>query len=202
MSQRRFDTQRLVTLSVLIAIIILQTWVPFLGNINIPPFSITFIHVTVIVTTLWLGTKEGMIIGLVWGLNSLARSLIMPVSPLHLLIFSSPLVSVLPRVLMPLVVGGVAMAFHRKPNLHKAEGLVCGMLGSLLNTVFVLGAMALFKQSAFMQMKGVTDTAALWKLLGGIVVANGIPEMIVAGLVTPILLLALRTKFNRQKQSY
>ena len=50
-------TNQLVKLSVFVALIIIQSWVPMLGNIPTPVLSITYIHVTVILATLWLGWK-------------------------------------------------------------------------------------------------------------------------------------------------
>ena len=46
-------TNQLVKLSVFVALIIIQSWVPMLGNIPTPVLSITYIHVTVILATLW-----------------------------------------------------------------------------------------------------------------------------------------------------
>lgn len=188
-------TKRLVQLSLFMALIILQTWVPMLGNINIPPLSITFIHVTVIIATLWLGTYEGMAVGLMWGLNSLLRAYIQPVSPLHTLVFTSPLVSVLPRVLMPFIVGNLANFFRSRKLSKNLLGMLSGVAGSLLNTIFVLGAIALFKQAAYLQIKEITQPE-LWAVLGSIVVVNGMPEAIAAGIVTPAIYRAL----DRSKQ--
>jgi uncharacterized membrane protein len=61
-------TYRLVIRAILTAIIILQTMVPFLGFIPIGITSLTIIHITVIVAAIVLGTKDGMFIGLVWGI--------------------------------------------------------------------------------------------------------------------------------------
>lgn len=183
-------TKRLVQLGLFLALIILQTWVPMLGNINIPPLSITFIHVTVIVATLWLGTYEGMVVGLMWGLNSLLRAYIQPVSPMHVLVFISPFVSVLPRVLMPFVIGHIAQ-FLRSKNISKTLiGTISGGLGSLLNTIFVLGAIALFKQADYLSIKEIAQPE-LWAVLGGIVVTNGVPEAIAASIMTPAIYRAL-----------
>ena len=103
-------TKDLVRISLFMAIIILQSWVPFLGNITIPlyPLAITFIHVTVIVATLYLGTKAGVIVGGVWGVNSLIRAYVMPTSPMYIYVFNSPFVTILPRMLMPLIVGFIS----------------------------------------------------------------------------------------------
>lgn len=183
-------TKRLVQLSLFMALVILQTWVPMLGNINIPPLSITFIHVTVIVATLWLGTYEGMFVGAVWGINSLLRAYIQPVSPMHTLVFTSPLVSVFPRILMPLVVGLVVVFLRHKKVNKSVIGITGGLLGSILNTVFVLGSIAIFKQAEYLQIKDIAQPELL-TVLWGIVIANGVPEMIASGIITPAIYRAL-----------
>ncbi|MGF3073102.1 ECF transporter S component [Facklamia sp. P12945] len=189
-NQNAMKTKRLVILSIFMAIILLQTWVPFLGYIAIPPLNITIIHVTVIVATLWLGTKDGFIIGAFWGLNSLIRAYVMPTSPMYVYVFSSPLVSLLPRMIMPLIVGWFAHQAQDKIQ-DRLRYMIAGALGSILNTVFVLGAIGLFKQAEYSQISGA-NLDSLWQVLGGIVLVNGVPEMIFSILVTPILLNAVK----------
>lgn len=185
------QTKRLVRLSLFTAIVILQTWVPMLGYIDIPPVSVTVIHVTTIVAALWLGYVDGAIVGGVWGLNSLIRAFVQ--GTLMRDIFISPFVSVVPRILMPLIVAYVASKLRK----HKAEttfiGLTCGMLGSALNTILVLGAITLFKQNNFVTALGLEPTA-YWLTIKGIIVSNGIPEMIAAGIITPAIYRALNRK--------
>ena len=71
-------TYRLVIRAILTAIIILQTMVPFLGFIPIGITSLTIIHITVIVAAIVLGTKDGMFIGLVWGIFTIIRASLVP----------------------------------------------------------------------------------------------------------------------------
>lgn len=185
------NTNELVKLSLFIAIIILQSWVPLLGYIAIPPLSITFIQVTVIIATLWLGIGQGIIVGFAWGVNSLIRAYVMPTSPMYIYVFRSPLVTILPRMLMPLVVGLVAHYLLKNRTSWRVNAIVSGLLGSLLNTVFVLGAIALFRRNEYLSIQGASMDN-LWTILGGIVVVNGIPEMILSAFVTPAILIALR----------
>lgn len=193
-------TTQMVRLALFFALITIQTWVPFLGNINIPPLSITFVHVTVIVAVLWLGTKEGVIVGAVWGLNSWVRSLVMPVSPLHALVLSSPIISVLPRILMPLIIGYVYRhMMNGKTGENHWRLSFLGGLGSLLNTGLLLGFIGLFKTSAGMSVMGATSSQALWYILMGIVLTNGIPEAIFSSIMTPILVRALSVSQGKRK---
>ena len=55
--------RRMVVLTLLAAIIVIQNVVPFLGYIPIGPLSITVIPVTVAVAAAILGPRDGALIG-------------------------------------------------------------------------------------------------------------------------------------------
>ena len=186
-------TKGLVRISLFMAIVILQSWVPFLGNITIPlyPLAITFIHVTVIVATLYLGTKAGVIVGGVWGVNSLIRAYLMPTSPMYIYVFNSPFVTILPRMLMPLIVGFISHKILSKSVSLKVNAAISGVLGSLLNTVLVLGSIVVFRRDQYLSIQDAS-METLWSILSGIVITNGIPEMILAGILVPVILIALK----------
>ena len=192
-------TNQLVKLSVFVAIIIIQSWVPMLGNIPTPVLSITYIHVTVILATLWLGWKEGVLVGTAWGLNSWIRALTAPVSPINAQVLSDVMVSVLPRMLMPLILAGLIVVFKSWSKNPRLVGAMAGFSGSFLNTFLVLGAIVLFKQEVYMTIKGV-DQTGLWQLLGGIIATNGILEAFVAAILTPIFYQVTLQLAKRQGQ--
>ena len=192
-------TNQLVKLSVFVALIIIKSWVPMLGNIPTPVLSITYIHVTVILATLWLGWKEGVLVGTAWGLNSWIRALTVPLSPIHAQVLSDVMVSVLPRMLMPLILAGLIVVFKSWSKNPRLVGALAGFSGSFLNTFLVLGAMVLFKQEAYMTIQGV-DQTGLWKLLGGIIATNGILEAFVAAILTPIFYQVTLQLAKRQRQ--
>ena len=192
-------TNQLVKLSVFVALIIIQSWVPILGNIPTPVLSITYIHVTVILATLWLGWKEGVLVGTAWGLNSWIRALTAPVSPINAQVLSDVMVSVLPRMLMPLILAGLIVVFKSWSKNPRLVGALAGFSGSFLNTFLVLGAIVLFKQEVYMTIKGV-DQTGLWQLLGGIIATNGILEAFVAAILTPIFYQVTLQLAKRQGQ--
>jgi len=192
-------TNQLVKLSVFVALIIIQSWVPMLGNIPTPVLSITYIHVTVILATLWLGWKEGVLVGTAWGLNSWIRALTAPVSPINAQVLSDVMVSVLPRMLMPLILAGLIVVFKSWSKNPRLVGALAGFSGSFLNTFLVLGAIVLFKQEVYMTIKGI-DQTGLWQLLGGIIATNGILEAFVAAILTPIFYQVTLQLAKRQGQ--
>lgn len=92
MKERKNKTYRIAILGILSAIIIIQNFVPFLGNIPIPPLNPTIIQITVIVSAFVLGIKDGMIIGGIWGVVRMIKAYTLPTSPLDLLLFTNPII--------------------------------------------------------------------------------------------------------------
>lgn len=189
-------TRENVLIAIFAAIIILQTWVPFLGYIALPTLSLTIIHITVIVVTLLKGTKAGVIIGAVWGINSLLRAVFIG-NPIERMIFMNPLISILPRMLMPLVIGLLSNWMLKNKVSTKVRASILGFLGSLLNTVFVLGMIGLFSADQYLELLGRSSGSNIWIVLMSIVTLNGIPEAIVSTILTPILTLTLDKMVKR-----
>ena len=180
----RNKTFRLVLRAILLAIIIVQAMVP-LGFI-----SLTIIHITVIIAAVVLGPKDGMVIGLFWGIATIVRAYAMPTTPFDTLVFTNPIISVVPRVLVGLVAGLVFHWIYQKNKSITISSIFAGVLGSLVNTVLVLGFMGLFYTGATADAYGV-DSTLLFKTLAGVAAINGIPEAIGAGIITPLLAKAL-----------
>lgn len=179
-------TFRMVLLGMLSAIIIIQTTVPFLGYIPIGPLSLTIIQVTVIIAAIVLGTKEGAIVGGIWGIITFIRAFIAPTSVIAPIVFTNPLVSVLPRILIGVV---AAYVFHRilTGKLNETVRMsVAGVLGSLTNTVLVLGFIYLFYREPYANFLEL-DMEQLLPALMTIVATNGITEAILSGVLAPII---------------
>lgn len=185
-------TFRLVIRGILLAIIIVQAMVPFLGFIPLGIISLTIIHITVIVAAVVLGTKDGALIGLFWGLATIVRAYAMPTTPFDTLVFTNPIISVLPRVLVGVVAGLLFAAIYRQKKSVALASAIGGVAASIVNTVLVLGLMGLLYSSATADAYG-TDTSTLFTVLFGVGVANGIPEAIAAGVITPLIAKALFT---------
>lgn len=184
-------TRDLVYMAVFIAIILLQSWVPTLGYISFGAISLTFIHVTVIVAVLWLGIKQGTLIGAVWGITAMIIAY-MRGTPFERLVFVNPLISLLPRILMPVVLGGLIYLMRQNKWDDKLVSLIAGVIGSLLNTGFVLGAVGLFAGKEFISTVQGANIDQLWTIIGGIIAANGVPEAILAGVMTPLIYMAMK----------
>ena len=189
MNTQKNKTYRIAILGILSAFIIIQTFVPFLGNIPIPPLNPTIIHITVIVAAFVLSTKDGMLVGLVWGLARMVKAYTLPASPLDLLLWTNPVIAVVPRVMVGIVAGLVFHAFLKRKQ-EKVGMVTAAVLGSVTNTVLVLGFIALFYGNEYATALNV-DPSNLLKVLAGIVATNGIGEAVAAGLIAPFIATAL-----------
>lgn len=160
--------------------------VPFLGYIPVGPFSIVIIQVTVVIAAILLGPKGGTWVGLTWGLINWVRAFVWPTSPLALYVFVNPLVSVLPRLLVGLISGWLfqKMVAKRDPKVWQMS--VAGVVGSVVNTVLVLGFIAGMYYIGWLPLNKLNVTDLMPWLLG-IMATNGIPEAIMSGVLVPLI---------------
>lgn len=180
------QTYRRVLYALFAAIIIMQNFVPFLGYIPVGPLNLTIIHVTVIIAALTLGPSGGAVVGGIWGVITWIRAFVWPTSPLAAIVFVNPLVSVLPRILIGVVAGYVfAWLTNKMKQQYLAMG-IAALLGSLINTLLVLGQIYLFYNGHSQALYQI-DTKAMMPYILGVVGTNGIPEAIIAALVSPLI---------------
>jgi integral membrane protein len=147
--------------------------------------NITIIHITVIVGGIVLGPRAGFLFGFTWGVCSLILAYT-SANILSFMIFTNPLISILPRLLMG---GLVALFYHKTTKLIASDRLrmaVSGFLGSIMNTVFVLSSIYLLMGNQYAELKGKT-VAELPLFLMSVVMTNGVPEALAATVVTPII---------------
>ena len=170
-------------------IVIVQNLVPVLGNIPIGPLSITLIHITVIVAAIVLGPVQGMIVGGIWGMITFIRAFIWPTSPLAVICFTNPLISVLPRILVG-AVAGYGFLWMKKHVSEQKSMVIAAMAGSMTNTLLVLGQIYLFYHNQAPRLYAV-DVRQLLPYLLGVVGTNGIPEMLLAAVTVPLIVTAL-----------
>ena len=169
-------TRQLTVIGLLSSISILLSVTP-LGYIPIPPISPTIMHVPVIIGAIIEGPLVGATIGAIFGLTSLIRSFTVP-SPINF-IFWNPIISIGVRILIGVVSGYV----YRGLKNRKGSVAITAVLGSLTNTVGVLGLAYIFYFARFAEALGLTEGAATLGILG-IAATNGIPEAILSALIT------------------
>ena len=166
-----------------------------MGYIPLGPLNLTIIHITVIVAALVLGPKDGALVGGVWGMITFIRAFVLPTSPLATIVFTNPLVSVLPRILIGVVAGYTFMWLSKRLSSKILATGVAAVLGSLTNTVLVLGQIYLFTKDKHQQCM-----PWMWRLLLpyllGVVATNGLPEAALATIIAPSVALPLLRKLK------
>ncbi|WP_017755360.1 ECF transporter S component [Calidifontibacillus oryziterrae] len=185
-SRNKSQTFRLTILGVLTAIVVIQTFIPFLGYIPIGPLSLTIIPITVILTAIVFGPKNGAIVGGVWGMITFIRAFVAPTSPLAPIIFTNPLISVLPRILIGITAGSTYY-FLEKSIISNARAMrIAALIGSLTNTFLVLGLTYIFYKVPYANAYNIDVTEVLPTILY-ILVTNGIAEAILSFIIAPIV---------------
>lgn len=189
---------RISILAMFIAIIIIQNFVPMFGYIPIGLLDLTTIHITVIIAAIILGPGDGALIGGAWGLITFIRAFTAPTSPLAPLVFTNPVVSIVPRILIGLVAGWLFIWLQRKMKRTPAM-MLAALAGALINTILVLGLIYIFYRTpAVAQAYGTADVSRLGGLLLVVVGTNGIPEAILAAVVAPLICTPLM-RFRKQR---
>src|SRR5699024_12034604 len=98
---KKTNVFQLTIISMLLAILIAQTFIPMLGYIPLGPIDVTIVHITVMLAAVLFGTKTGSIIGLAWGLLSMLRAYMQP-TPFNI-VFLNPIISVITRLIVCLL---------------------------------------------------------------------------------------------------
>ena len=107
MNTQRKQLSQLTTLAFLIAMIVLMTFTPNFGYIQTGIFSITTIHIPVLIGSIALGPLGGLVLGTTWGITSYLYAL--SLGTLEAAIFLNPLVSIAPRILVGLSVSYLSL---------------------------------------------------------------------------------------------
>ncbi|GEO66694.1 ECF transporter S component [Levilactobacillus spicheri] len=193
----RHKTFRLVVDALLMAIVLLQNILPFLGYIPLGPFSMTLIGLTVIVAGTALGPRDGALIGGFWGLITFIRAFTWPSSPVAPLVFTNPLISILPRLLMGLLAGWLFTWGRQRWSTGNAMRLAAGC-AALVNSLLVLGLVYVFYQTpAVATAFGATGNQTLGYVLMISLVTNAVPELLLDVLVAPLIARPLRRKWDQ-----
>ena len=196
MKARKHDTSWMVSVALMAAIVVVLANTP-LGMIQLPIVKATTVHIPVIIGAILLGPTAGAILGFVFGMCSLISNTMAPT----LLSFAfSPFmsttgilgaikaiwISVGCRVLIGVVAGWLWIML-KKIKLNQIASLaMTGFVGSMVNTVTVMGSIYLLFAKQYAEAKEVAVTA-VWGLVRGTVTASGIPEAIAAAVLVAIV---------------
>lgn len=188
------------------AIVILLANTP-LGMIELPIIKATTVHIPVIIGAIILGPLAGSILGATFGICSLISNTMAP--KLLSFAFSPFLANNLPdclkaiwisvgcRILVGLAAGWLWI-FLKKLKINKIITLAfTGFIGSMVNTVTVMGSIYLLFAQQYAEARQVAQSA-VFGLIMTTVTAAGIPEAIAAAVlvaaITKVLLVVYKNK--------
>lgn len=177
-------TNDMVLLSLFCAIVVAMNFIPYTGYISYGGISITTIHIPVIIGAIAMGTRGGLVLGIVWGVSCWVKAITS--GSLEAAIFLDPRISVLPRIFVGLLTGYMAVILYKKFKNFKVYSGVIAVIGTLSNTVLVLSAIALWGGDNIMSLG---DTIVM--IFQVIVAFNGVIELGLAVIIVPIITNAL-----------
>jgi uncharacterized membrane protein len=195
MTRNRQRLMMITTLGLMMAMIMIMTYIPNLGYITTGFFSITIVHIPVIIGAILTGPIGGLVLGTTWGVTSWHYATTLGTA--EAAIFVNPLVSILPRILVGLIISYSALGLKKIIKFDFARNLIVSILGALSNTVLVLTAIFLFASSGL-----VTFNQGLAYIFTFVISLNGSLEIISAGLIVPTVLKALSKVVGSRNQAH
>ncbi|WP_303790400.1 ECF transporter S component [Anaerotruncus colihominis] len=197
----------LTLVGLLAAVEVVLTLTP-LGFVPLGVTKATTIHIPVILGAVLLGPAAGAVLGGVFGVLSVLTNTFQPTvtsfvfTPFYALTpdFSgngwSLVVAIVPRILIGVVSAYVFRVLARFSKGRSAALIGAGIVGSLTNTILVMGGIYLFFGESYAAAKGIAFSA-LFGVIMGVIGINGVLEAIVAAILTLALGRPLVKAFSR-----
>ena len=199
------NTKFVTLLGVLLAIEIILAATP-IGFIPLGFTKATTVHIPVIIGAIFLGPVGGFILGSTFGIMSIIMNTVSPA--LTSFVFSpfitvggtngnvwSIVVALVPRMM----IGITAYYSYKWVKKWDDKGIIAyataGIIGSLTNTILVMGGIYIFFGQQYAAAKEVAFEA-LFGVIIGIIGMNGIPEAIVAAIIVATLCKVLKRVFR------
>lgn len=197
-------------MALFVAIIVLLSVTP-LGYISLGVINATTIQMPVIIGAVLFGWKKGAFLGGVFGLTSLIKNTIQPnvtsfvFSPFIPVFgeengsFFAIIISLLPRIMIG-VVSALAFSLLSKTKLNSTvSSAAAGFLGSLTNTVLVMGGIYLFFGESYSAAKDIAYET-LMATVAATITGAGITEAVVSAVCCGTICTAL-IKYTKGRKS-
>ena len=206
MKTRKYDTRWTVGVAMMAAVVVLLANTP-LGMIQLPIIKATTVHIPVILGAILLGPMAGSILGGVFGLCSIISNTVAPTllsfafSPFMSTtgmvgMFKALWISLGCRILIGFVSGWLWIGL-KKLKLHDLAALpLVGFIGSMTNTVMVMGSIYFLLAQQYAEAEQVAITA-VYGLVMGTVTGAGVMEAIAALVLVTAIGKALIQTMNR-----
>ena len=186
---RNNNVKRMTVFALFLAIELLLFFTP-LGFIRLGFLSITLMHIPVIAASILLGVKEGMLLGLVFGLCSVLNATIAP--GITSFVFSpfitvggisgnwtSLVIALVPRVLLGYIPGALFNLFVKRGLNRSLSAALAAGIATACHTLMVLGLIIVLFAAPYAQAIG-SATNLLYGVMGMTILTNGIPELLAA----------------------
>lgn len=192
--QKKTNVRLLTQMALLTALMLVMAFTP-LGYIPLPFMNATTMHIPVIIGACLLGPKMGGVLGGLFGITSVVRATISPnltsfvftpfysFSPEFHGSWTSLIVAIVPRILIGVCAGLVFMVLKKLIHNETISLAVSGFVGSMVNTIGVMGLIYLLFGEQYAAAGG-TDPSLLLGVIMGVVGLNGVPEAIIAAVLT------------------
>lgn len=197
MPRRGYSSLGMVQTALFAALIVALSFLPFIGYIPLGFTNATTIHIPVILGSILLGPKRGAVLGGVFGLTSLINNTLYPkvTSFVFTPFFSggvaeggigSLVICFVPRILVGVVPYYVYKFLSRRDRRRPLALAVAGFAGSLTNTLLVMNLIYLLFGEQWAAAQGKAGEF-LYGVILGVIGVNGVPEAIVAALLTMLV---------------
>lgn len=212
MKARKHDVHWMAATALMAAIVVLLANTP-LGMIPLPVIKATTTHIPVIVGAILLGPLAGTILGAVFGICSMISNTMTPAllsfafSPFLATTGAGALkavwVAVGCRAMIGLVSGWLWILLKKLRLPDLAALPIVGFVGSMTNTVFVMGSIYFLLRPEYAKAMGVA-VDAVFGLVMGVITGSSVLEAVVAlVLVTALgrILLTVMLNFRHAPKS-
>lgn len=215
----RYSTMSMVQVAIFGAIICIMAFTPFLGYIPLGFTRATIIHIPVIIASLLMGPKKGGVLGFLFGLTSFINNTINPTAtsfvftPFYSLGdvsggIGSVIICFIPRILVgivPYFVYKLVLRLSSETTKNRGVsniGLVlAGISGALVNTLLVMNLIYIFFGDAYIKASEKAVSLGYMVILS-IIGINGVPEAIIAGILTLCIGKVLLKKNVRERLGF
>lgn len=188
------NTKTFTLTALFLSILLLLSFTP-LGFIPLGPMNATTMHIPVILASVLLGPKIGAGLGGIFGLISLLRATFFP-NPLSFVFspfipipgtdqgsWQAILIAFLPRICIGILPYFIFKSLEKIKTKKAISLFLAGVAGSLVNTILVMNMIYFLFQQPYAQIVGKSGSAIYTAILA-VILTSGIPEAILAGLIT------------------
>ena len=211
----RYSTMSMVQVAIFGAIICIMAFTPFLGYIPLGITRATIIHIPVIIASLLMGPKKGAALGFLFGLTSFINNTMNPTptsfvfTPFYSIGdvsggIGSVIICFIPRILVgvvPFFVYKLVKRFAKKSSVSGIGLILAGVSGALVNTLLVMNLIFVFFREAYAAANDVA-VSAVYGFILTVIGINGVPEAIVAGILTLCIGKVLLKKNIRERLGF